>query len=234
MSIPPPFVALDAILIRARHLLLEFDGPVCDPYAHEAAGSAANQLRAILTTQGIEIPASIVATTDPLTVLAFAHSVSAALADQAEAELTRHELAAVPSALPAGYAHDAITSARETGRTVAVIGTWSAQAMHAYLTRANLDELVETVVGRRDLTHAPRSAHELIALAIEALPAKPSACALVAESVPLIDAARTSGLATIAYSPAPTTSTSLAARADTTVASLADLVLRLRARPLPN
>ncbi len=234
MSNPPPFAALDAILIRTRHLLLQFDGPVCDPYAHQPAGSAADQLRAILTTQGIEMPASILATTNPLTVLAFTHSISAVLADQAEAELTRHELAAVPSAQPAGYAHDAITSARETGRSVAVIGSWSAQAMYSYLTRANLDELVETVIGRGDFTHIPRTGHELIALAVEAMAASPSACALVAESVPLIDAAKTSGLATIGYSPAPATSPSLAAHADTTVASLADLVLRLRARPLPN
>lgn len=36
MTIPtPPYAALDGILRRATHLILDFDGPVCALYAHK-------------------------------------------------------------------------------------------------------------------------------------------------------------------------------------------------------
>jgi hypothetical protein len=65
------------------------------------------------------------------------------------------------------------------------------------------------------------------------LNAQPTACAIVAKSAAVVDAARSTGAATIGYAP-------LAAKIWATthpgaiVARLADLVLRLRSRPLPN
>jgi beta-phosphoglucomutase-like phosphatase (HAD superfamily) len=65
------------------------------------------------------------------------------------------------------------------------------------------------------------------------LNAQPMACAIVAKSAAVVDAARSTRAATIGY--APTDREKLATtHPGAIVASLADLVLRLRSRPLPN
>lgn len=141
----PPYAALDGILRRARHLILDFDGPVCSLYAHEPARLAADGLRAMLAAHTPELPSAVATTADPLAVLADAAGISPQLAEQADAELTRYELSAAATAQPAGYSHDVIASAREGHRTITVISTCSARAVRAYLDRASLDELVGLV-----------------------------------------------------------------------------------------
>jgi beta-phosphoglucomutase-like phosphatase (HAD superfamily) len=235
MTIPtPPYAALDGILRRARHLLLDFDGPLCTLYAHEPARQAADRLRAILATHTPEIPTAIASTADPLAVLAHAAAISPELAEQAEAELTRCELNAAATAQPTGYSHDVIASAREGHRTITVISTCSARAVHAYLDRASLDELVGLVVGRTGDAPDPTAKQNPIDRALDALSADPATCALVAESANVLTSARASGIATIAYARTPAVRNLTSAHADATVTSLADLVLRLRAHPLPN
>jgi len=133
MTIPtPPYAALDGILRRARHLLLDFDGPICTLYAHKPVRLAADRLREILAAHLPEAPAAVATTADPLAVLAYAAGISPELAEQADAELTRYELSAAATAQPAGYSHDVIASAREGHRTVTVISTCSDGAVHAY------------------------------------------------------------------------------------------------------
>jgi hypothetical protein len=58
--------------------------------------------------------------------------------------------------------------------------------------------------------------------------------ALVADSASILASTRASGIATIAYARTPAVRNQTSAHADATVTSLADLVLRLRAHPLPN
>jgi hypothetical protein len=64
-----PDAALDGILQQARHLLLDFNGPVCALYAHQPERLAADQLRAILAEHAAEIPENVATTADSLTVL---------------------------------------------------------------------------------------------------------------------------------------------------------------------
>jgi len=54
--------------------------------------------------------------TDPLAVLAYAATISAEIASQAEAELTRQELTAAATAQPTGYSHDLIATSACLGR----------------------------------------------------------------------------------------------------------------------
>ena len=74
----------------------------------------------------------------------------------------------------------------------------------------------------------------LIGRALNALSADPATCALVAESASVLASAQASGIATIAYARTPAVRNLTSARPEATVTSLADLVLRLRAHPLPN
>jgi beta-phosphoglucomutase-like phosphatase (HAD superfamily) len=229
----PPFSDLDGVLRQARHLLIDFDGPICDLWAGRPTALAAGQFRKLLTDQDIQLPDTIAATPDPLAVLSHAATISPGLAASAEADLTGLELSAVPTAQPAGYANDVITSARESGRTVTVISSSSERAVNAYLARNSLDGQVGLVVART--THEPHPAASLTEHAITTLHADPSACMLVASSPTIIEAANTAGTHTIGYARAPSDREHLSdTQASAVISSLADLVLKLRARALPN
>jgi beta-phosphoglucomutase-like phosphatase (HAD superfamily) len=154
------------------------------------------------------------------------------LAANAEADLTGLELSAVPTAQPAGYANDVITSARASGRTVTVISSCSERAVNAYLASNSLDGQVGLVLART--TYKPHAAASLIQHSITALDADPAACMLLASSPAIIEAANAAPICTIGYARTPGDREHLAQHATAIVSSLADLVLRLRARPLPN
>jgi beta-phosphoglucomutase-like phosphatase (HAD superfamily) len=228
----PPFVSLDDVLARTRHLLLDFDGVVCRLYAAHPWPLAADRLRAVLSEHGLPLPETITVTTDPLAVLSFAATISRELAEQADAELTDCELGAVPTAEPIGYVHDVIASARESGRTVTVISTCSARAVNAYLERTSLADLAGLGVARTPYDPASTSLPSLIGRATGLLDTDASACAVVATSADVLDAARKIGAAVIVYAGAPAAPDHAAIGA--VVTSLADLALRLRARPLRN
>lgn len=224
----PPHAALGGILRRASHLILDFHGPVCDLPDHQDDPSAADQLRGMLRI----IPVAVAAASDPLTVLAYIAASSPDLAEPAEAELARYELNAISTAQPTGYSHDLITSAHEGHRTVTIISTWSTDAVNAYLTRVSLDGQVSQVLGR--IGRTPAAEQDLIERALTALDADPATCAAITRSAPILDSANSHGVATIAYAPAPSGQNLTSSHMEATVSSLGDLVLRLRARPLPN
>src|ERR1700722_19045589 len=89
--------ALGAIIARTRWLLLDFDGPICSIYAGLSAPTAADRLRKLIPG---EIPEDIASTGDPIEVFCYAGTISDDLAARVEAEMTDHEVAAVPSAEP--------------------------------------------------------------------------------------------------------------------------------------
>jgi len=225
-----PSAALDNIVRQAHHLVLDFDGPVCDLWATHSVALAADRLRKLLTDQDIQLPDMIATTADPLAVLSCAAAINRDLAAIAEADLADLELSAVPTAQPAGYANDVITSARASGRTVTVISSCSAPAVNTYLARNNLDEQVGLVAART--TQEPPPAASLIERTIRVLQADPAACVLVACSPAIIEAANAAGMPTIGYAHTSTDRGALAGTQPSAVIhSLADLVLRLRARP---
>src|SRR5690348_11639767 len=138
---------LGAIIRQARHLVLDFDGALCTLYTSEARRQAADQLRAMLPAHH-DHGSGIATTDDPLAVLEYMATIGQKLAKEAEAELTRQELAAVATARATGYSQDLITTAREGNRTVAIISRCSADTVHTYLDRASLSEQVHLVIAR--------------------------------------------------------------------------------------
>jgi beta-phosphoglucomutase-like phosphatase (HAD superfamily) len=227
----PPDAALNTIIRRASHLVLDFDGTLCTQYTRQPSQQTADQLRAIITSAA-DIPGNVRASGDPLAVLAHAAGISPEIAERVEVELTRQELSAVTTAQPTGYSHDLITSAREGNRTVTIISTCSADAVRSYLERASLDEQVACVCARVSGGTAP-SWDGLISQALTELNADPDDCALIARSADVLHSATEAGMPTISYAPVPATGGPASSSTDATVTSLADLVLRLRASPLP-
>jgi beta-phosphoglucomutase-like phosphatase (HAD superfamily) len=232
MTSPTP-TSLDGTLRQARHLILDFNGAVCR-LQDDQARQAVDQMRTILASDIAEIPDQVATTTDPLTVLAYAATISPQLAEQTNAELTRHEVSIALAAQPAGYSHDLISSARESHRTVTVISTYSVDAVSAYLDKASLDDQVGHVIGRNGYSPNSTAGNDLIARALTALNADPAACVIVSESAKILSSANASGVPSIAYARSPSARDLPSGHTDAVVTSLADLVLRLRAHPLPN
>jgi beta-phosphoglucomutase-like phosphatase (HAD superfamily) len=227
----PPGSDLDAILSRTRHLLLDFDGPICSIFAGLPAATVADRLRKLFSDH-TRLPDEIARTPDPIEVFAYAATISDDLAARVETEMTDQELAAVATAAPTPYVHEVVTACQNSGRSVAVVSNNSARAVHAYLVRHGLDDRISLVVALTN--HNPallKPSPHLIKQAVIALDAEPRECTLVGDSVTDILGARIANVESIGYANKPGKRERLtAAGARTVITSLADLALRLRAR----
>lgn len=68
MTNPTPAASdLDGILARTRHLLLDFDGPICSIFAGLPAATIADRLRKLFGDHAL-IPDDIASTPDPFEV----------------------------------------------------------------------------------------------------------------------------------------------------------------------
>jgi myo-inositol-1(or 4)-monophosphatase len=227
-----PYAALDAILSNARCLLFDFDGPVCDLTGAMPADTA-ERLRRLVLAKGTEAPAD---SGDPVDILASLAGHSSGLGAALDAELTSIELAAVAHATVPGYVHEALAACRDSGRASAVIGRQSAEAVRTYLAGHGLSDQTACVIatGSYPPGHLQTLAH-LVEDAIGELSATPAESALITASAAGIDAAHGVGAQVIGYARTPADREHLAqAGATCIIPSLADLTLRLRARPLPN
>jgi myo-inositol-1(or 4)-monophosphatase len=227
-----PYAELDAILRDARCLLLDFDGPVCGlpPLTDQIA---AEKLRGIVITERLE---DVRGHSDPYELLASVAARMPVFARTLDAELTRIELANVAEATVPGYIHEALAACRDSGRTSAIIGRQSRDAVRAYLSNQGLSDQTACVIatGSYPPGHLQTVAH-LVEDAVGALRATPRQCAFITASPPGIDAAHAVGVQVIGYARTPYDRELLAqAGATCIIPSLADLTLRLRARPLPN
>ena len=227
----PPGSDLDTIVSRTRHLLLDFDGPICSIFAGLPAATVADRLRKLLGDHA-QLPDDIARTPDPIEVFAYAATVSEDLAARVETEMTDQELAAVATAAPTPYVHEVVTACQNSGRSVAVVSNNSAAAVHSYLARHGLDDRISLVVARTN--HDPallKPSPHLIIQAVDALNAEPRECTLVGDSVTDVQAARLASVQSIGYANKPGKRERLsAAKAGAVINSLADLALRLRAR----
>ncbi len=101
-----------------------------------------------ITGQGVTLPAEITSSPDPIEVFAYSATVSASLAARVEAEMADQEVQAVATSRPAPYAHDVVTSCRDSRRPIAVVSNNSDRAVRAYLSLHGLDDRIELVAAR--------------------------------------------------------------------------------------
>jgi myo-inositol-1(or 4)-monophosphatase len=232
VAFTPPHAGLDAILSRARHLIFEFDGPVCDlTAAMPSQDTLAAQLRAIITADGTSPPAAITPAD-----MHWATALGPDLAARIDAHLAQSEVTAAEQARPAAYIHEALAACRDSGRIPAILGQHSAQAVTDYLARHSLTEQASqiTALPAYPPGHLQPFAH-LLEDTIRAIDATPKDCALITASPASTQTARSLDVPVIGYATTPAASDQLTdAHADCLIPSLADLTLRLRARPLPN
>jgi phosphoglycolate phosphatase len=229
-----PFAALDDILGQTRHLLISFDGPVCSLFAGTAVAHVADSLREVFGQEGARIPQAIEHTDNWLEILSCTAWISPDLAARVESKLTAMESAAVATAAPTPYVHDVLTACRDSARSVVIISNHSEAAVRAYLVLHDLYGQIRFVAARTSPDPAalkPRP--DLIELAVTGLDTQSSACALVGGLPPDIQAADAAGVHSIGYGRTTRDADALVdAEAGAIIVSMADLALRLRARPI--
>lgn len=136
---------LTDVMQPVRHVLLDFDGPVCTVFGELPAPEVARRLAEAIDA---ELPAEVVGT-DPLALLSvFAERDHDTLV-AAEAQLRDLEVEAVRTAPITPGVVDALKAFRDTGRTVTIVSNNSQAAVLAFLAAHDLTDLVTGVCSRR-------------------------------------------------------------------------------------
>jgi phosphoglycolate phosphatase len=230
MTSDAPVDALDRLLLRTRHLLIDFDGPVCSLFAGTPTALIAARLRTILKSAGVTLPPAIRDTGNWFEILAFAAATDPALARHVESELAALEAAAAHTAAPTPGLADVLSACNESGRQVAIVSNNSARAVRTYLDLHELTSQIGAVAARtgHDLALLKPSSY-LIKQAASELGTVPSACALIGDSPSDIAAARSARASSIGYAATWGDPLQLlAARADAYITTMAELAARIR------
>ncbi len=229
--------AIAAIISRTRHLLLDFDGPVCSIFAGTPASQVADQLRHSLKAAGFALPREAEGEPDPLEVFRIVATtgLEAATAQQL---LTTFETRAVARARPTPGAADLIITAYRTGRTVTIVSNNSSAAITKYLADHRLSDYVRAVLGRDDDPDRMKPSPYRVREAVGSLDADPHQCIFVGDSDTDVLAGKLAGVPVIGYANKPgKADTLIRAQADAMTADLAEITTALRAAPhaaLPN
>ncbi len=227
-----PFADLDDILLSTQHLLLSFDGTVCDLSSALQDISACDHLRNAITKRGFPLSADVIGTTDPLEVLSYAADADRDTVIHLESELTQLETRAAADAALTPHVHDVVNACRESGRSVTIISQNAIRAVKLYLNAHELARIAGNIVARKvaDISKV-RPTTQLVERAASDLSATPSSCALVCTTAETIEAAHISSAYSVAYARTSNDYDRLAsAGAGAIITSLAHLALRLRAR----
>jgi HAD superfamily hydrolase (TIGR01509 family) len=227
-----PETGLAEIISRSRHILLDFDGPVCTVFARTPASTVAERLRNALETAGITLPPHVQAEDDPMEVFRIAARLGHGEAERAQRELTRLETLAVNTARPTPGAADLIAVAHQAERTVTIVSNNSGHAISRYLASRHIPAHITAIIGRDDpdparMKPSPYRVHE----AIGALGASPRECAFIGDSPSDVLAGHLAGVTVIGYANTPGKADQLTqAGADAVTTDLAEITTALRAQ----
>ena len=228
----PPTTALAKVLARSRHLLFDFDGPICGIFSGLPAPAIAAHLRELVTSQSVDITGATAASDDPFDVLRFAATISPDLTQTVAAELRTMELRAVEVAAATPHAREVIEAAHNDGRVIAAVSNNSREAVARYLTTAGLALLFTAIIGRTDPD--PRLLKpdpHLIGQAVKELNATPVDCVLIGDSLSDIQGAQNAGTLSIGYANRPGKQERFTtAGADAIITNMAELIPHLTQR----
>ncbi len=189
------------LLASRKHVLLDFDGPVCAVFGTLPDWTVANQLRALL---GVSPQNEHGNDNDPFSVLRYAATLGPRTAALVERELCDLELEAVIGAVPTPGARAAMTALAASNHTVTIVSNNSEAAVKKYLAQHQLTDLVTGTCARTftDPTLLKPNPH-LLRHAIKSLGTGPGECIMIGDSVSDVHAGRAAGTATIAYANRP-------------------------------
>ncbi|MEV4093227.1 HAD family hydrolase [Streptosporangium saharense] len=205
-------VHLSEVLRPVKHVLVDFDGPICSVFAGLSAPEVAQRLRAALLSNGERMSASWESETDPLALLRHISVERPDLVAMTDAALTRLEEEAVQLARPTSGGEAVLRACADSGRTVWLVSNNASSAIRAYLNKHGLNSQVTGVFGRvpgdpASMKPSPR----LLLDAMAAAGSVPAECVFIGDAVRDVEAGEAAGVSSIGYANKPGKNSSLAA-----------------------
>ncbi len=194
--------------ILTRHVLLDFDGPVCSVFdgfpAQQVARELFSQLPVHLETWAAE--------TDPLALLRRIGDEQPDLVPMADDCLSTLEIEAVRRARLTDGAAAFLESCAASDRHVWIVSNNATAAITRYLTDQGLDGFVSGAFGRvHGHPDSMKPSPWLLLDAMRAAEAKPGDCVFIGDAVRDVEAAHAAGMDAIGYANKPGKAERLAA-----------------------
>lgn len=228
-------MTLAELLAERRHVLLDFDGPVCAVFGGVGAKNVTRSLAATLRDHGVVLPPDLAESDDPFAVLRHVAAAAPSLVGVAELRFRELEVEAVATAPMTSGLAEALAGLTRTGHTVTIVSNNSEAAVRTFLDAHDLASAVHGVVARADPDpRLLKPSPHLVTTAVRQLDAEPDECLLVGDSTTDITAAQAAGVCAVGYANKPGKHQRLAsAGADMIVQSLDDLASATAAATRP-
>ncbi|MFB7946321.1 HAD family hydrolase [Kitasatospora phosalacinea] len=136
------------LLRPVKHVLLDFDGPVCSVFAGFPAPDVAQSLQEGLEALGWKMPEQDRVETDPLALLRLVAEYRPDLVSPADRRLALLETGAVQSGRPNPGGEAVLRACAESGRAVSIVSNNATAAIESYLSAHGLRRYVARTVGR--------------------------------------------------------------------------------------
>ena len=121
------------LVASKKHILLDFDGPICAAFAGYGAANISRQLATLMAMEGVVVPAKLFDSPDPFELLRYASTPGdpALLAD-VNAEFRRLEVQAVRFAPLTPDSREVVQRLANGGHSISIVSNNSAQAVERY------------------------------------------------------------------------------------------------------
>ncbi|MGW5868932.1 HAD family hydrolase [Streptomyces sp. NPDC055239] len=195
---------LRELVVRARFVLFDFDGPICQLFAqHKAERIAAGMLRG-LAERGLRglLSDEMQAEADPQVVMraVAARHPGSDLITEIEEQLTLEELTATGTAYPTPYADPVIQTWVNADTRLAITTNNSARAVTRYLESRNLMRcFAPHVYGRTQNLDLLKPHPHCITRALSAMGAAPSTALMIGDAPTDHEAAARAGVSFLGY-----------------------------------
>jgi phosphoglycolate phosphatase len=181
-----------------RHVLLDFDGPVCSVFAGFPAADVARRLAELLT--GPEGPPPGHELTDPLAMLRHIADARPDLVPAADEALALMEIEAIAQARPTDGAVEFLEACAATGRQVWLVSNNATPALDRYVSTHQLKPLVAGSFGRvPGRPESMKPSPELLFAALQAAHTIPAGGIFIGDAVRDIEAAQAAEMSAIGY-----------------------------------
>ncbi|MFJ7908225.1 HAD family hydrolase [Kitasatospora sp. NPDC096204] len=213
------------VLRPVKHILLDFDGPVCSVFAGLPAPEVARRLREGLLAAGEQAPAGAEEESDPLALLRLVADARPDLTASADAALAALETEAVRLARPTLGGESVLRACTGSGRLVSVVSNNAGAAIETYLAERGLGGYVAGVFGRAPGDPSSMKPNPRLLLdAMEATGVGPEHCVFIGDAVRDVEAGEAAGVPTIGYANKPGKDAKLAAVGAVVVVKSMDLI----------
>ncbi|MFF2745121.1 HAD family hydrolase [Kitasatospora sp. NPDC058048] len=200
------------VLWPVKHILLDFDGPVCSVFAGLPAPEVARRLREDRLATGEPVLAGAEEESDPLALLRLISEARPDLTESTDAELAALETEAVRVARATPGGESVLQACARSGRLVSVVSNNAGVAIEAYLAERGLSRYVAGVFGRTPGDPSSMKPNPRLLLeAMEAAGTAPGHCIFIGDAARDVEAGEAAGVPMIGYANKPGKDVNLAA-----------------------